>query len=378
MEHLSASAAFLLIIGGAYATFWVLKRSSQRNQVVERLWKLLADRLEGRFVQPKGLFSPGSGPHVVADIDGARVTVMEERSALGEKRAPVPVTRISADAVGTAGLELHVFPEDAFTQMTKALGAQDVLIGDDDFDEKFVIKTNNADLARVWLDDEARRRIEESEPYRFSVARGELRASHDGLDENIRRVESTVRNVAFLAGAGARLMERTRAVATELEGLFSAVGESWGTKGAVLIVLERLGAQVLIDFVSGAVDASMEGIFTRIRLRSALALEERYLVRGARGCPAPPELDDLPEVTLEAEALVDHYQARAEDAGMLRDRLSRPLVERITKLDPALVAGNGQEITVCLAGVILESPVLEEAIELGLELATTEPTGPYR
>ncbi len=54
---------------------------------------------------------------------------------------------------------LTLYHENAFLGFTKMIGAQDVKIGDEEFDKAFMIKGENADQVRAWLSDERRQAL---------------------------------------------------------------------------------------------------------------------------------------------------------------------------------------------------------------------------
>jgi hypothetical protein len=373
------SATFILAaLAGGGSIYFVYKLDQwihHKTEAARRLWKLLAERLDGRV---EGSSSSGSGISVVANIDGVNVTVMAERAALREGRAPIQVTTISAGAEETGGLELHVFPEDAIAQMNKALGGQDIIVGEQDFDERFVVKASNEDLARAWLDEETRRGIEACHPYHLSLSRGEARATRAGLEQDVRLLEMTARNIALFAQGGQRLLAATKAAAIELGGLFSATSQPWAADGGVLIVLERLKTRVLIDFIRRPTEAGPERVFTRARARALLPLGARFVLRGRGGCPPPKELGAMPPLKLVERAFPSHLDVFGDDIDAIEARLTDAVAARLEGLRPELVALDGQEVTVCLMGLILDVAVLERAIELTLELGRAEPSRPYR
>jgi len=54
-------------------------------------------------------------------------------------------------ASGAAGLKLSVYKEGFFSSLGKALGTQDIQVGDPLFDDLFMVKSNDESLCRAWL-----------------------------------------------------------------------------------------------------------------------------------------------------------------------------------------------------------------------------------
>lgn len=62
------------------------------------------------------------------------------------------------------GFRFRVTPKHLFSGIGKFFGAQDIEIGDLEFDEEFIIKTNNINLARQFFDSTTIKKLIEAIP----------------------------------------------------------------------------------------------------------------------------------------------------------------------------------------------------------------------
>jgi hypothetical protein len=121
----------------------VLKGSDQK-----RILRAVANRLGGNVVS--GYWG---GDRVECRIDGAPAQL----SHFAGSRGTAPFTRLRWDRAPTGSL--RVFREGFFASIRKAFGAQDIAVGDQRFDDEFVIQGSPEPWVRQTLDPEARRRI---------------------------------------------------------------------------------------------------------------------------------------------------------------------------------------------------------------------------
>ena len=84
---------------------------------------------------------------IEAIVEG--VSVVVDHYSVSHGKSSTSYTRITAHAEGPGDFKLRLQKEGALASIGKALGAQDVVVGDPTFDETFVFKTNDEELARV-------------------------------------------------------------------------------------------------------------------------------------------------------------------------------------------------------------------------------------
>ncbi|MCW8141071.1 MAG: hypothetical protein KIT58_19385, partial [Planctomycetota bacterium] len=121
-------------------------------------------------------------------------------------RKNVPVTaRVSVAAESAAGLTLHLEREDATTWLEKRLGATEVVVGDEAFDARFCVRTDDIDGARALLDGALRASLLGAEADGLLVSPDgvvvEVRdTARGGADRFAGRVERAIEVAVDLAG----------------------------------------------------------------------------------------------------------------------------------------------------------------------------------
>jgi hypothetical protein len=71
------------------------------------------------------------------------ITIVLDTYTVSTGKSSATFTRIRAPFVNESGFNFRVYNASIFSGMAKALGAQDIEIGDDAFDKEFMIKGNN-------------------------------------------------------------------------------------------------------------------------------------------------------------------------------------------------------------------------------------------
>jgi hypothetical protein len=122
------------------------------------VWKQFADEIGGRYVD-SGFFRTDK---VVAHAGPWTVT-LDTFSDGGE--TPTTYTRLRAPFVNADGLHFTVYRNHLFTGLAKALGFQDIEIGDPSFDDAFVIKGNNEPQVKRLFANPAIRELLHAQPH---------------------------------------------------------------------------------------------------------------------------------------------------------------------------------------------------------------------
>jgi hypothetical protein len=117
----------------------------------------------------------------------------------------------------TIGLQsTKIFRQTFLSRLGTFTGLIDVSIGDKNFDERFVIRTNNRHITQYLLSAEVRSAIEKAEGFHFEVEGEALIASLDGDGENAQTIMAGVRAVAAIAAREHALYQEWRSLAEEL------------------------------------------------------------------------------------------------------------------------------------------------------------------
>jgi hypothetical protein len=128
----------------------------------DEVWKQLADGIGASFVDR----TFWNGSKVVAKAPPWEITLDTYDVSNGETTDTH--TRVRAPFVNADGFYFKVYRASLFTNLGKALGMQDVTIGFGDFDEAFVIQTNDESKARRLLAKPRLRELMMSQP-RLSI-----------------------------------------------------------------------------------------------------------------------------------------------------------------------------------------------------------------
>lgn len=366
MDRLTA----ILIALGAFVLvaliLWLARRTHLRGERHWRLWALAAKQLGGSL-------RPRESSILVADelsfstvIDGITIDLLGRLGPLALRRPTESGTEIRATAKGSLGLELTMSRSKAPPKASKGRGSSQ---SSDDL-ECLVVRANNEDLARAWLSHQICEDVEACHSYRFTISDGEVRATCEGFEVDVDDLEQAARTVALMARGSQEILRRTRAVAAELGGLLSARSDVWEPDGSVLTVIERQGTQILVDSVGhGHQGGRIDRVFTRIRVRPLMTSEAHFVIHGHQACEPPAELASLPLVSHDDVGFSQHFTVLTNDVFGFTERLSTALRQRIQGLRPALVTGDGREVTMLLRGIVLDAKVVTEALDLAVELA---------
>ncbi len=156
-----AGVAVLVFIGllvgfGVVAGFvWLIVLMVRENQRRVDNLRTLAGRYQGTYTPP-GFLSGGVTRVRLGDLEGALTCYS------GSKNSP-PYTRLEI-AHGISG-RLRVTPQGFFSQVRMLFGAEDLELGDAEFDPAFHIEAENATFARRVLTPEVRRLLLASRPW---------------------------------------------------------------------------------------------------------------------------------------------------------------------------------------------------------------------
>lgn len=262
----------------------------------------------------------------------------------------------------------HVYP------LARALGWQDVVIGNVDWDGRHIVKSNDEDFARRWLlplvtSDKLTR------PFRIEAGRVELEWPIPTLSRaaTIRELLPVVRDLLRFAGGGTEILAGVRNIATAL-GVVPH-GDRFALDGSVGFSVERGSVRVAIDLWRGEATRDGAHVYTRLRVQCADDLRGFALV--AR--PDQPRKSRLTPQHLTELAIAPEYRM-AGDPSTLLALLSPARQAAIRSARPHVIAKDGLSVVVLARG-ILDLARLEPLIALAADLVRTgrgAQAGPYR
>ena len=118
----------------------------------QKAFRAMGERLARRL---GGTLAPGSWPVLFFPILGRAAQLYWGRS----EDEGGSFTYVSVDLRGQSPGVLKILPEGFGSRIAKLFGAQDLRLGDDDFDRRFVVKANPESLARRLFSAERRPRV---------------------------------------------------------------------------------------------------------------------------------------------------------------------------------------------------------------------------
>ena len=160
------------------------------------IWQQLTDELGGQFTDEAGWRQD----NVTVHIDEWTVT-LDYHCEPGYRTEHI-YTRLRAPYVNADGLRFNVYHAGVFNGIAKLFGVQDVKVGHKEFDEMFVVKTNNEQKMKALCANARLRELIKTEPHIHLQVRDSgswfAEAFPDGVDELVLEVEDNVRKLERL------------------------------------------------------------------------------------------------------------------------------------------------------------------------------------
>jgi hypothetical protein len=124
----------------------------------QRVWRELSEEIGAGYVEGRWLrgdkVQAGSGPW----------TITLDKYTESDGHSGQEYTRMRAPYVNPDGFRFTVYRKGVFTELGKLFGMQDIEVGDPEFDEAFVVKSNDEGRVRTLLADAGLRRLIEAQP----------------------------------------------------------------------------------------------------------------------------------------------------------------------------------------------------------------------
>ncbi len=361
----SVTALALLATASAVVSlgvWWLARWIKKVNARIDQAWSAAAARLSGSFQRRAGPWY-NRVRRLDAEVKGIPVRVDHYTVSTG--KSSQTYTRLRASVPRAGDLRLRVYPKHLLSGLGRALGFQDVTTGDAAFDEAFVVKASDEQLARSWLSRDVRKAIQRSAKYGFEIKEGELKVELGELDHEADRLTAAVQATAVLAGTGRTLLGRWKRFAVKQRGALEAVAA-----GRARIELEERSVPLRIDASQDEAGHTV----TRVRARVLDPDGERYeLVREREALD-----DELQRLSAEQIDLPDHYVIASSEPDQTARRLSGAVRSRLSGLAPLRIESDGENVCVVLPGMETDEQRLEDAVEVASVLAAETNKGAYR
>jgi hypothetical protein len=124
----------------------------------KEVWSQLAEQVRGDFIQG-GFFRADK---VVASTHQWTVTL--DTFTVSNGKTSTTYTRMRAPYVNKDGFHFTIYRSGFFTALGEALGMTDIKIGNEAFDEAFVVKSSSEEKVRALLSDSNIRMLMEAQP----------------------------------------------------------------------------------------------------------------------------------------------------------------------------------------------------------------------
>ena len=360
------------VVGGATAgttlLAWVAIKRHNRKYL--KLWTEAAARVGGELVPPAGPWYKRTPMTIKARLHDVEVTVDHYIVTTGN--VSQTFTRCRARALGAADLKLVVKRKSVISGLGRTLGFQDLPTSDPAFDDRFVVKASDEDLALAWLDLPSREALMPLEKYEVELKASELKAVRANMENDPSTLVLVMDAVAALASGGHRIMERWREMAVALEGTLLSEVAAWDPEAGVKVETELRGARVVVEAAGDQIGRTV-WLRTFVKCHLVTSGAERLAVfRGASW------YRQLQRVELPPDRLPGEYKVLSEAPEDTARRLTSELCRRLADLSPAFVDSEGQTVRVALDGVVLNAEIIAGAADLALDLASTFSEGVYR
>jgi hypothetical protein len=174
-----------IILGAVLVGVVILVLVSSRKQ--QEAWNQFAVEIGAEFV--KGGFRRSS-------LVRARVrewTVTLDTYSVPSGDSSTTYTRMRAPFKNTDGFQFLIFRTGLISKIDKALGSQDIEIGDAEFDRRFTIQGNNESKVRSLFSNQSiRQMVQEQRSIRLGVKKDELVFETQGVIKDIERLKSLI------------------------------------------------------------------------------------------------------------------------------------------------------------------------------------------
>lgn len=349
------------------------------NQIntIEDAWHLVGERTGGQATcELKSLSALRKMPYELGFTGTIQDTIVQGEGKYGAQEGGTLLFWVSSSM--PKEYFLQVYPWEYKDIIAKIFGAQDIEVGDEVFDRYFIIKSNNEALTRIFLDEEVRRTLLQTQRGGFRVENGLI--SFEGgfsLSDDIpERVWRMIGALVAMGKRGFRWLAQWREAAKPLGG--SVVSQGRLTlDGETRIEAEVRGVNLRIELSQRKSFFSQPALYTQLKgprasLKGGLFAVAKERPKRAEGLRVVSASEPL------APLMSRGYQIYAQDEAALLEAFDPALLERLVALSFESLTGEEGAVTLCLSGLEANAERLLLAASVVSALCQAEQTSPYR
>ncbi len=360
-------ALLLIIIAvGAFIglIWWLINHANRAAERIDRIWLEAADRLDGTLTPRETGFFSSKPRRIDADVDGRHVTVDHYAVSTGD--TTTYYTRLQAQCDPPRDLKLRVSKVDGFSGLARAIGFQDVPVGDPRFDEDYIIKASDPELAPMWINKQVREAIVTAhDGYRYKLERGKVTAERAGIEDEVASIITACHAAAAFANGKRRLLNAWGKLARHFDGKATSLPEGWvhveGEHQGVPFAIEVKDVR---DYHFTVIEARVTGAASKVE---PFALSrEGHLFGSTMPRVEPPPFD------------AGGYTLYSLNAHRLASFVTDEDIQAMVSNGVAKVRVDESKVTIMLYGVVTKKKPLHDAIGLATSMASGARHGPYR
>ena len=339
----------------------------------KQAWSSAAEELGAQFTPEVGEWYQGKTMQINAQLDN--IPVLADHYTVSHGKSSTTYTRLRAIASGPFELHLHIYEEGFFSTLGKAFGTQDVIIGAQAFDDKFIVKASDEELCKAWVNDDIQAKLLEVSEYSFQLKKCEVTVTRVGIELNPQKLADAIRAIAAFANGGHQLLERLRATAQELRGSLSCEPNAF--------IVEKTQLEWAHQNFSFVLEFANNNETTNFQKNNDLmtCLKVRHLGQGEvfffSKNIMPKQAASLPEIPIQDRGFSLEHRLRAENPES-GNRFTQELAEKLQPLSFAGISSDQDFVTMYLSGFVSDATTLKQASEALCLLATSPELAPYR
>jgi hypothetical protein len=361
-----------ILAASGIATTAYLMMKMQRAKLREA-WSSAAALLGAEFIPEAGAWYQKKIMEIRALVDG--VGVLVDHYTVSTGKSSTTYTRLKATPSGPPDLHLGIHKEGFFSSLGKAFGTQDVIIGEQTFDDKFIIKASDEEICKAWINSDIQNKILDVSDYSFQIKKNEVTVTKLGIEENPQMLVAVIRATAAFANGGKKIIEKLSATAQELRGSLSSEPNVFIAEKTQVEWVHRNFSFVL-EFVSGN-----EKIKFQKTNDLMTCVKARHLGRGATFYLSknnmPKRAESLPTAPIQDREFGLEHTLRTDNADV-GNLFNQELTTKLQGLSFAGISSDTDFVTMWFSGLVSDAAVLEKASAALSLLATSPELDPYR